>query len=289
MDGRGNTNHDQVSSDAVLRKIGRNVVLFQQIEGLLKFLVANHKVDGSTSTLEERRQHRVEKAHKQTMGQLIEQFSDGILSDAGEPSPEPEDVTEVWMSFTFTTSGDSAFYETQRADMKRMVDERNDLIHHFLPRWEPESSERMVEAATYLDEQRARVLPIFEHLRTVCMSMRDARQSTAEFFASEEIQHQFELLLLQHSPLVLMLQEVAAQKSRGDGWAYIADAGRVAWLQETDAVTHMKERHGYATLKKLAAASGLFDLFDEPLAHGGFRTLYRARSSPALNPVDENP
>ena len=66
MDGRGNTNHDQVSSDAVLRKIGRNVVLFQQIEGLLKFLVANHKVDGSTSTLEERRQHRVEKAHKQT-------------------------------------------------------------------------------------------------------------------------------------------------------------------------------------------------------------------------------
>nr|WP_315195804.1 hypothetical protein [uncultured Aquabacterium sp.] len=273
---------NQSSRDDVLRKVGRNVLLFQQIEALLKFLVANHRGDGSASNFQERQQQRTEKTHKQMMGKLVEQFTDGILSDAGEPTVEPEDLTEVWMSFTFTTSGDEEFYEAQRADMKRMVDERNDLIHHFLPRWQPDSPERMAEAANYLDEQRARVMPMFEHLRSVSKALIDVGQSMAAFMASEEGQRHFELILLQHSPLVSVLKQVAEQKHRADGWAYLADAGRIAWLQEPKAVTHMKERQGHATLKKLALASDLFDVFDEPLPGGGYRTLYKAKAGSTI-------
>ena len=269
---------NQSTCDEVLRKVGRNVLLFQQIEALLKFLVANHRRDGNTSNFEERLQQRTEKTHKQMMGKLVEQFTDGILSDAGEPTVEPEDLTEMWMSFTFTTSGDREFYEVQRADMKRMVDERNELIHHFLPRWQPDSPERMAEAANYLDEQRARVMPMFEHLRSVSKALIDVGQSMAAFMASEEGQRHFELILLQHSRLDAVLSDVAAQRRRAEGWTYLADAGRIAWLQEPDAVTHMKDRHGHATLKKLAIASNLFDVFDEPLLDVGYRTLYRARS-----------
>lgn len=52
--------NDQLSrmkalSDEVLRKIGRNVLLFQQIEGLLKLLVANHRADDTPINLMERR------------------------------------------------------------------------------------------------------------------------------------------------------------------------------------------------------------------------------------------
>jgi len=273
---------NQSSRDDVLRKVGRNVLLFQQIEALLKFLVANHRGDGSTSNFQERQQQRTEKTYKQMMGKLVEQFTAGILSDAGEPTVEPEDLAEVWMSFTFTTSGDGEFYEAQRADMKRMVDERNDLIHHFLPRWQPDSPERMAEAANYLDEQRARVMPMFEHLRSVSKALIDVGQSMAAFMASEEGQRHFELLLLQHSPLVSVLKQVAEQKHRADGWAYLADGGRIAWLQEPEAVTHMKERQGHATLKKLALASDLFDVFDEPLPGGGYRTLYKAKAASTI-------
>lgn len=42
-------------SDGVLRKIGRNVLLFQQIEGLLKFLIINHRADGIGINFVERR------------------------------------------------------------------------------------------------------------------------------------------------------------------------------------------------------------------------------------------
>ena len=280
---------NQSTCDEVLRKVGRNVLLFQQIEALLKFLVANHRRDGNTSNFEERLQLRTEKTHKQMMGKLVEQFTDGILSDAGEPNAEPEEQNQLWMSFTFTTSGDREFYEAQRADMKRMVDERNDLIHHFMPRWQPDSPEKMGEAAKYLDEQRARVLPMFEHLRSVSMALIDVGQSMAAFMASKEGQRHFELILLQHSPLVSVLKEVAEQKHRADGWAYLADAGRIAWLQEPEAVTHMKERQGHATLKKLAVASDLFEVFDEPLPNGRYRTLYRPKAGENIKTLGESP
>lgn len=280
---------NQSTCDEVLRKVGRNVLLFQQIEALLKFLVANHRRDGNTSNFEERLQQRTEKTHKQMMGKLVEQFTDGILSDAGEPNAEPEEQNQVWMSFTFTTSGDREFYEAQRADMKRMVDERNDLIHHFMPRWQPDSPEKMAEAAKYLDEQRARVMPMFEHLRSVSKALIDVGQSMAAFMASEEGQRHFELILLQHSPLVSVLKDVAEQKHRADGWAYLADAGRIAWLQEPEAVMHMKERQGHATLKKLAVASDLFAVFDEPLPNGGYRTLYRPKVGENIKTFGESP
>jgi len=280
---------NQRTCDEVLRKVGRNVLLFQQIEALLKFLVANHRRDGNTSNFEERLQQRTEKTHKQMMGKLVEQFTDGILSDAGEPNAEPEEQNQVWMSFTFTTSGDREFYEAQRADMKRMVDERNDLIHHFMPRWQPDSPEKMAEAAKYLDEQRARVMPMFEHLRSVSKALIDVGQSMGAFMASEEGQRHFELILLQHSPLVSVLKEVAEQKHRADGWAYLADAGRIAWLQEPEAVMHMKERQGHATLKKLAVASDLFEVFDEPLPNGGYRTLYRPKAGENIKTFGESP
>lgn len=280
---------NQSTCDEVLRKVGRNVLLFQQIEALLKFLVANHRRDGNTSNFEERLQQRTEKTNKQMMGKLVEQFTDGILSDAGEPNAEPEEQNQIWMSFTFTTSGDREFYEAQRADMKRMVDERNDLIHHFMPRWQPDSPEKMGEAAKYLDEQRARVLPMFEHLRSVSKALIDVGQSMAAFMVSEEGQRHFDLILLQHSPLVSVLKDVAEHKHRADGWAYLADAGRIAWLQEPEAVTHMKERQGHATLKKLAVASDLFDVFDEPLPNGGYRTLYKPKAVQNIKTFGESP
>lgn len=37
--------------DEVLRRIGRNLLLFQQIEGVVKFLVANGSIGGPASTL----------------------------------------------------------------------------------------------------------------------------------------------------------------------------------------------------------------------------------------------
>ncbi len=279
MDEHAPATANKALSDEVLLRIGRNVLLFQQIEGLLKFLVVHCRADGTAKNFVARHQDRLEKSQTQTMGTLVRQYADGLLSDAGEPSPEPDEPGEGWISFTFKTSGDSDFYETQRADMKVMVEERNHLVHHFLPLWRPNSAEGLAEALAYLDKQRDKVLPMFEHLKTVSQSLRTARLAAASLIGSEEFESEFELSWLQQSSLVALLREVAVQKARADGWAYLADAGWIARAQEADAVINMKARYGHATLKRLLIATELFDVFDQPLPRGGVRTIYRLRSA----------
>jgi hypothetical protein len=275
------SSQERALSDEVLRKIGRNVLLFQQIEGLLKYLVTNHRVDtnyceGTTSAdLVARQQKRAAKVQKQMMGTLVGHYTDSILSDAGEPVLEAEDTTHIRIITTFTIAGDSDFYESRRADMKLMVDERNDLIHHFLPRWQLDSLGHLEMAVAYLDKQREKILPMLDHLQAVTRSVQEA----FTVLASDEVQCQFELLWLQGSPLVELLREVSVQKARPDGWAYLSHAGQIARIEESDAVKHLKERYGHSTLKGLLIASELFDVKDEPLSNGGFRTLYRVKNS----------
>lgn len=262
-------------NDEVLRKVGRNVLLFQQIEELLKFLVANHCLAGTPINLVERREKRMGK--RQTMGKLSGQYLNGILSDAGVAIEEPKDATQAWMSFIFSITDDNDFMESQRADLELMVRERNDLVHHFLPRWHPGSLEQMTAASDYLDQQREKVLPMLEHLKSVAKSLRQAQEAVVAFLASDEGERLLELARLQNSPLVVLLREVTMQKTRPDGWTSLADAGQFARTHESDEVAHMKERYGHSTLKRLLIASELFDVLDEPLTNGGFRTLYRVK------------
>lgn len=70
--------------------------------------------------------------------------------------------------------------ESQRADLELMVRERNDLVHHLLPRWHPGSLEHMTVASAYLDQQREKVLPMFEHLKSVAKSMHQMNTSFPE-------------------------------------------------------------------------------------------------------------
>ncbi len=266
-------------SDEVLRRMGRNLLLFQQIEYLLKFLVVHHRADGTADSLLPRQQARAEKAQTQTLGTLARQYGDEVLSDGDAPGPEADVLAEDWFSWVYKTSGDAEFDATQRADMQMMVDERNQLVHHFLPRWRPDSPERMAKALIYLETQRGKVLPMFEHLKTVMQSLQTARQVVAAVVGSDDFERAFELQFLQHSPLVAVLCEVAVQKARADGWANLADAGRIARVEEADAMANMKARYGRATLKRLLIAADLFDVVDELLPGRGSRTIYRIRSA----------
>lgn len=276
MDNTGHT-VQQALRDEVLRKIGRNVLLFQQIEGLLKFLVVNYKAHGTSSDLMMRQQRRLNKVQKHMMGQLVEQYVDGILTDAGDASQGLDAPSVPWISFSSKITGDHEFYESQCTNLKLMKDERNDLIHHFLLRWQPDSLSHMTDASDYLDKQREKILPILEHLMSVSKSMQEARKSLADFLASDEGQKHFELQWLQSSPLISLLRDISSQVHRPDGWTYLAHAGNLARVHESDAVANMKELYGHSTLKTLLVASELFDVFDEPLPTGRFRTLYRAR------------
>lgn len=264
-------------SDEVLRKIGRNLLLFQQIEGMLKFVLANGQVRGYASELATVRQRKAESVQTRTMGQLVGQFVDETLTDFEPEEESPDEIREAWLSFTFKVQGDSAFYETQKAQLAGLVADRNDLIHHFLPMWNPSSWDSTHAAVQYLDQQYKKALPVREHLKSVIDAMQEGLKAHADFMASEEGQRQFKLSWLQQSRLVILLGDIAMQMGRPDGWTPLSTAGQLVRLHAPEEVSVLKERYGYSNLKQLLLATGVFDVSDEPTSKGGLRTVYRIK------------
>lgn len=262
------------TQDEVLRRVGRNLLLFQHIEGLLKFLLSNHRAGGTPEDFKERQQKQIDTINKTMLGHLVDKYGTEVLQDAGVGVPEEESPAD-WIAFSFRISGDAEFVEAMRRDMRLMTEQRNELVHGFLPRWLPDSSEKLEEALAYLDTQREKVLPMHEHLRTMASHIQESRKNFFEFMASDEYQKQSELMWLRASSLVSLLQDVATQIHREDGWTYLAHAGGLANKELPEEVKNLKERYGFGTLKKLLVGSELFDVVDEPLSGGRFRTLYR--------------
>lgn len=262
------------TQDEVLRRVGRNLLLFQQIEGLLKFLLSSHKAGGTPADFKERRKKQIDTINKTMLGQLVGRYGTEVLQDAGMEVPEEESPAD-WITFSFQISADARFLEDIRRDMKLMTEQRNELVHGFLPRWQPDSMEKLAETLSYLDAQRDKVLPMREHLRTTASHIQDSFKELLEFMASDEYRNQSELMRLQASPLVSLLRNVAWQIHRTDGWTYLAHAGHLANRELPEEVKNLKERYGFKTLKSLLVGSEIFDVFDEPLPEGRFRTLYK--------------
>jgi hypothetical protein len=260
--------------DEVLRRIGRNLLLFQHVEHLLKHLMAASRFEGTAASMQANLEQRRSKIHKQTLGQLAGQFVDDVLADAGERDA-PENLEEAWFSFGFTIQTDSAFVEQHMAEMKAVVDARNDLIHHYLPRWSPASGDSNEAALAYLDEQRAKALPMRDRLQDFVKSLQDAATAYAQYMASPEGARNFELMWLRHSRLVLMLGELATKTDRDDGWMILSTACNVVRQQEPTELVDLHKRFGHRTLKKLMQATELFDIEEEPTPRGGTRTVFR--------------
>lgn len=259
--------------DEVCRKIGRNLLNFQKIELMLKYLITNGRMSGHMSEFKENQERRAAAVHKQTMGNLVGQFVDNtFLGVDGFPRP-PTEPKEPYVSFSFTVNADNDFYESKRQALKSLVDDRNDLIHHLLPRFNPDSIESCLEIEQYLDQQRERLIPEYDHLNSLIESLK----SYTDFFNSEEGKKQIDLSILQQSPLVELLLNISIQQARSDGWTLLSLAGPQIRRILPGEIEQLKTKWGYKTLKELLLASEYFEILEEPTGKGGVRVLYRAK------------
>ena len=67
-----------------------------------------------------------------------------------------------------------------------LVSERNDLAHHLLERWRTSYVNDHQAACDYLDQQRARALPVRDHLKSILEAPREHRQQMAEYLQRDE-------------------------------------------------------------------------------------------------------
>jgi hypothetical protein len=68
----------------------------------------------------------------------------------GQINSDPVDLKEAHFSFIFKLDIDAVYYKKRKYALASLVAERNELIHHLLPRLYPESIERWLASRIFL-------------------------------------------------------------------------------------------------------------------------------------------
>jgi hypothetical protein len=183
--------------ETVDQKIGRNVVLFQQMEALLKTLLVSSNSSGFLRNVKVEYQQRVDSVDRLTMGTLTRQFSKEVLFNSEETKPEPEewteeDLSDAWVSTNFQVNLDTSGRQEFEKTLTTIVQMRNELIHQLLPKFDLDSTEGASEAIQYLDQQYEQIRPTFTQLTSFITNLHEAHKAIASLIASDAYKQDFE-------------------------------------------------------------------------------------------------
>jgi hypothetical protein len=277
---------DKSLTDEVLRRVGRNLLLFQQIELLLKDLLSKTGIAGHISEIPRKIAQRAEDVGGKTMGQLAKQYVEEILGESSATASTPEEIHEVYVSYEFKIEADQATRDLDKAVLDALVEERNHLAHTLLKQWNPASAASTEEALAYLEAQRERAIPVRDRLKSMNETLHQGLKEHGDYMMSEEGGRQFELAWLQQSHLVQLLAQIAQAAARPDGWTVLARAGQLARELAADDMKQLGTRFGQSSLKRLLLAAEIFEVYEEPTESAHTRTLYRMKLLPDSGSVD---
>jgi hypothetical protein len=267
--------------DEALRKIGRNVVLFQELENILKFLATAQHPSMPLGRAQATREHRAESVRIKTLGQVAGQVVEELYAGSHAESSAPAEISEPWLAFSFRIAADPTDVEESRKSLKALIEERNDLVHHLLSRWNLHEPDSCNALSAELDEQRRRILAEIEKYRVYANTLREAAKELQAFIDSDDGKRRFDVMFLQNSRggyLAILLAQIAMIHARTDGWTLLSVAGAQLRSLIPEEFTKLKREHGEGSLHKLVAAIDLFDIQSENTPNGGTRAIYRTRT-----------
>lgn len=258
------------SIDDTLRRIGRNIVELQWIEGALKYFVSRQGLQFSLNprdpehlSLQEQLKQQTAAYATKTMGCLSRLFHERVLT---EPQAQPNDDQlapgEAQMRFIFRPFGDDGQAQKEFAGrLHDLAGKRNRLVHHLFSDFDLNSPVGRCRLALFLDDQ-------FKEAQTLRHDLTQFYQVTQKFAqmiadpAMQVLPHGLDSA--GHLVIVHLIWYAAPRglgKAGGQGWCRLAAAG--AYLQRncSEAFTASKKKH--RSLKSFVLASELFDMIDE--------------------------
>ena len=215
----------QTVKDDVHRKIGRNMLMLQQIEQILKCLIAYGRFSRTETTLENNIKKQVTSVSKKTMGQLVGDFLENTHTEYDD-SAETIDHKEIHMSFNFRIETDEVYFEKRKIkELAAIVNERSELIHHLLPTYNLQDPSGYLELENYLDEQHGKLTKETQHFQAILRSLDNSRKVLSEYLKSDEWWDEFRLSEIRHCRLVIWLGQIAQKAARDDGWTLLNHTG----------------------------------------------------------------
>ena len=135
-------------AQTIYRLIGRNVVLLQQMEQMLRHLLVNTNISSEHGSLVAQTKARAESVGTRGMGGLIKDYSKQVLQTG--QLPEEDDGSHF--SLSFKVNQDGITEEGREQQMKRIVAARNQLVHDLQFHWVPGNAANYEALRSWLEK-----------------------------------------------------------------------------------------------------------------------------------------
>lgn len=250
----------------ILEKMGRNLLLFQRIEFVLKAIV---ELGQTTVSSEESGITAAPSSSfaKQSLGLLKAWFAEkhcGEKVNTGDPKHE-DDEAIVALGFNLGNNG-------LPDRLSEAVSERNHFVHHFLTDYRLASEEGRAKALADLDHMHERWAPLLKELVQLHERLREGFLAMFDFLRSPEGFNELRRPRVHETDLVKGLVRLGTEIADREGWTSLGAAIRHAKLQvRKEDLDDLKLK----SATELVAASGLFDIKVESAIEGRGRVFYR--------------
>lgn len=223
-----------------------------------------------------------------TLGQLVGELTGSYLLSKDE-SREVRDNDDGQLdlsrhSFRMQCSMDieDERYQKVEAGLRQLVAIRNELVHHFLERFNLNDESCLMNANVYLDEAYQEIDERFLELRDWVKSMDDIRLQVKSFIDSHEFKQFFNYEVFPgrpvdwpNTPIIRFLTQ-AEDSYRLDGWTKLEDAISFVRKQRPDLGP---KKYGCSSWRHVLHESGMFDLDKrQDVGAGGKQVWYRSKS-----------
>ena len=159
----------------------------------MKHMVGSHRISGYVKSLECIRTKRKEEVSAKTLGQLVGELTGSFLTTTGSDengNPETGDPSEgpaeAHVSFRVRLEMTEEEYNSTKEGLAKLVTLRNELVHHFLQRYDLSDQSGANAANVYLDEVRQVIERQLDALRGWAKAYNDTREATKEFLDSPD-------------------------------------------------------------------------------------------------------
>jgi len=258
----------------VLSKLGRNVLLFQEAEHILKWMGVRQKISGGPQGLNESYDESVQMVGKETLGVAASRAITGPVPDSEAEIEKVVAEEGSYWSTMIEFGGSEESLAAREKLLRGLVEVRNDLIHNFYPRFNLQDEKSCREAERYLDQQYEREFPAVETLRVQQAAMRDSVEMMAQLMKNEGVKNEIVYGLLRKTLFVQMLCEIARRRTRPDGWTELGASVREVKATAPEAFEMFKKWRA-KSVTDFVEKIGLFEVEEEAVEDGRSRMRYR--------------
>lgn len=258
-----------ISIDDIYLKIGRNIVLFQSIERNLKIILANSQLSGPVRNLSDIKKNNVESIKKKTLGNLIQQFTSNYsvpsLNDMENSDNKPieEDSAEFHFSYEIRMETDLPRYEDRKSRLSEILNERNDLVHHLLLKYNLSLNSHRESLANLLDVQFENATIEQQQLEFDINRLKESLIYLSKLIKSPLYENLF------INPDLMNCIFLAIDKySRSDGWTNFIHVGRIISQQMPEKYKKIKEFHKVKKLSDLIIKTAFCEIMLETDSKG---------------------